>query len=132
MSITITTNAETIKIDALNLKIQEKVKEKIRESAERVEADAAAHAPVAKQTFTKPHGKTTEIPPGFGRESIHSTMHLDKFFAKVTYLGKGYYMKYPEFGTATQAAQPFLGPAAHREEPIFLESLKDAIAEGSK
>jgi HK97 gp10 family phage protein len=136
-SITIKTNGEKIDIDALNLRIQEKVRQKIDESGDRVQEAAKANAEsqglVADRTYTKTKGnKATSIPPGYGIRNIIIKKKLDKFFVRITYLGKGYFMKFPEFGTATQRAKPFLGPAAYAEEPQFHEELKNAIKEGSR
>jgi HK97 gp10 family phage protein len=134
---TIKTNGEKIDIPALNLHIQEKIKQKIEESGDRVheaaKANAEAQGLVADRTFHKTKGnKVSTIPPGYGIRNINIKKNLDKFNVKITYLGKGYYMKFPEFGTATQRAKPFLGPAAYAEEPKFHEELKNAIREGAR
>jgi HK97 gp10 family phage protein len=45
---------------------------------------------------------------------------------------QAYYGKFPEFGTRTQAAQPFLGPAAASEMPRFIANLKKGTEEAAK
>lgn len=102
--------------------IKRPVQDAIYYGAETIYADAYAEAPVG--------------PTGNLKESLHKRISGDKLSAVIGYWKKGNIRKWRkagwrahfiEFGTVQHPSQPFLGPAALRNFPRVVQSIKSAV-----
>lgn len=101
--------------------IKRPVQDAIYYGAQTIYADAYADAPVRTHNL---------------QESLHMRVSSDKLSARVGYWKKGNIRKWRkagwrahfiEFGTVQHPSQPFLGPAALRNFPRVIQSVRNAV-----
>ena len=119
-SIVIKGVGETIRsLEFYETKALSNIEKQIEISATNVESDARAAAPRDTGNLSR---------------KIRKKINKREYYAVITYMGKGraFYGKFAEFGTKTQPAKPFLGPAWEREKDNFLNGVINGVNEANK
>lgn len=100
------------------------IEKRLESSAQQIEADAKAKAPVGTPESTGIKGYIG----GSLRQSIKSTQTKDKEYTiKANSTGNAPYAAFVEFGTRFMRARPFLYPAFFKNRAEFISNLEDLL-----
>ena len=98
------------KLKQLPEHMQEGLRTAVRDSAKAIRADARTRVPVDSGDLRK------SIKFRTAKGGLSATIRVDEFYGR-----------FVEFGTTSQAAQPFLGPAAQAERTRFPGRISDDV-----
>lgn len=84
-------------------------------------------AAIEKSMKAVERGAERRVPVRTSELKKHITTSFDPRTMKASIMANEFYAHFSEFGTKTEAAQPYMRPAYEAERPNLIKGIKDAV-----